>query len=57
MTSDLLWAIAEARGMCRREQKGISGESSPCKGLEAGGYAAFEELKIYARIQRQRLEG
>lgn len=45
-TSDLAWAIAETRGMCGRERKCISGkENSLCKGLEAGGYDAFEELE------------
>ena len=47
MTSDLAWAIPETRGMCRREQKGIPGKkNSLCKGLETGGYDAFEELEI-----------
>lgn len=45
--SDLVWAVAETRGMCRREHEGIPGkENSPYKGLDAGEYAAFEEVEM-----------
>lgn len=54
--SDLAWVIAETRGMCRRKQRVIAAkESSPCKGLDTGGYGAFEDLEMqYARIQNTR---